>query len=348
MADGRLRELVPPQGGDWGGVNVDRKFLAMLKAVLGLETMMKFQQECLADVFDLLKSFEAVKRTIGPETHNAIKIRIPQSLRETNMLVNNENATSSQMRHDFLKTLKSSSFGNKIIVKGDKLKVDAEFAQDMFSHPIHEMIKCVKHIFESPGASKVDTMLIVGGFSECQLVQAAFRKHFPNKKMVFPAEAGLVVLKGAVLYGHNPGLIASRKARFTYGIKHMDDFVDGLHDKCHKVVENGVAKCDNLFQVYVRKNTDVPAGHKVSERHLPSKRDILRNHMSIAMYLSLDDNPTYVTETSCQLLGTLDVTLPKTQNKAYETTCIFGETEVMLLVKHVESKETFSQYFNFQ
>jgi hypothetical protein len=41
--------------------------------------------------------------------------------------------------------------------------------------------------------------------------------YFPNKRIIIPEEAGLSVLKGAVLFGHTPDYIASRVMRFSYG-----------------------------------------------------------------------------------------------------------------------------------
>lgn len=43
---------------------------------------------------------------------------------------------------------------------------------------------------------------MVGGFSECEIVQDAIRKAFPECRVVVPHEAGLAVLIGAVLFGH--------------------------------------------------------------------------------------------------------------------------------------------------
>jgi activator of 2-hydroxyglutaryl-CoA dehydratase len=59
---------------------------------------------------------------------------------------------------------------------------------------------------------------MVGGFSECELVQDAIRDKIRSSiTLIIPEEAGLAVLKGAVLFGHQPklsmvGLNRSRKA----------------------------------------------------------------------------------------------------------------------------------------
>lgn len=347
LPNGTLRELVKASGGDWGGTQVDKRFIGMLTDVLGRETMVRFQNECLNDVFDLLREFETAKRLINPETTGTVKVRLPVKLHEISMEENYNKLSKSQLRRAFSTTMNSSRFGDSIAIKGDKLRVDAEFARQMFSYSINELVKCVKDLFELEEISMVDTLLIVGGFSDCSLVQHAFRTNFPDKKLVFPPEAGLAVLKGAVLFGHYPKIIESRIARFTYGIKQMTKFDPAQHDKKHKVTINGVEMCNNLFQIYVRKGSSVHSGHTISEKHVPSKEDIQGGYTTFMMYISTDPMPKYVTEPSCRLLGKLEVKMPESENKAYETSFVFGDTEIMLVVKHLHSGTLFSKYFNF-
>lgn len=45
---------------------------------------------------------------------------------------------------------------------------------------------------------------MVGGFSESPFMQAAFLNAFSDKRVIVPEEAGLAVLKGAVMFGHEP------------------------------------------------------------------------------------------------------------------------------------------------
>ena len=347
LSNGKLRELEKASGGDWGGTQVDKRFLAMLSEVLGRETMTRFHKECISDVFDLLKEFETAKRTISFDTSGTIKVRLPVKLHEIKVEQEKSICTDTQLRRSFSKTINSSKFGNMISIRGDKLRVDAAFAKDMFSYSINELIKCIRDLFEEADVAVVDTIIVVGGFSECALVQHAFNTSFPTKKIVFPSEAGLVVLKGAVLYGHNPKIVDSRKARFTYGIKSTAMFDPTIHNKKYKFVRNGVEMCNNLFQVYVKKGASVHCGYTISEKHIPSREEVQGGYTSFCMYMSNDVSPTYVTEPSCFFLGTLEVKMPEDENKAYETSFVFGDTELMLVVRHLHSGKMFSKYFNF-
>ena len=45
---------------------------------------------------------------------------------------------------------------------------------------------------------------MVGAFSDCPIIQDAVYKAFPDNQIIIPEDAGLSVLKGAVLFGHRP------------------------------------------------------------------------------------------------------------------------------------------------
>ncbi|WAQ99230.1 hypothetical protein MAR_023603 [Mya arenaria] len=50
-----------------------------------------------------------------------------------------------------------------------------------------------------------------------------------EKEARVPPESGLAVLNGAVLFGHEPTIIASRKTKFTYGLKRKTDGKNKFH-----------------------------------------------------------------------------------------------------------------------
>ena len=61
----------------------------------------------------------------------------------------------------------------------------------------------------------VGTIVLVGGFSECGLLQKTIREFFKGKKIIKPDEAGLATLKGAVYFGHIPEAISRRSAMYS-------------------------------------------------------------------------------------------------------------------------------------
>lgn len=348
LSGGRLRELDSASGGSWGGTQVDKHFVAMLAECLGANTMRTFQKECLQDVFDLLKEFETTKRTITPETTGKVKIRLPASLHEIHRQSFDEEMTKTQLRQQFMSTMRSSQYGENFTVKGDRLRVEADFLRRMFDYSIDKLIEKVSEILQKPEVGNLQTILVVGGFSECALVQHSMKTRLPGvSKIIFPPEAGLAVLKGAVLFGHNPQIIASRIARFTYGLKSMVDFDESKHNRKYKVVKNGNEKCSNIFHAYVHKGDSVECGMTITEKHKTSEETSRGGYMRVEMYLSTEVDPLYVTDPSCCALGQLEFRMPDDSSSAFETSLIFGDTEIMLKVRHLHTGKSFAKFFSF-
>ena len=52
-------------------------------------------------------------------------------------------------------------------------------------------------------------IILVGGFAESPYVQQRIQEALPDKRLIVPGEAGLAVLKGAVMFGHKSDIILS-------------------------------------------------------------------------------------------------------------------------------------------
>jgi molecular chaperone DnaK (HSP70) len=107
---------------------------------------------------------------------------------------------------------------------------------EMFKEPIQNIIHAIRTIFQHKRCSDVSAIMMVGGFSEADVVQYAVQKAFSDKDVFIPVDGSLSVLKGAVIYGHNPDVVSSRVCNFTYGscvyfygpsIAYLNLFVNG-------------------------------------------------------------------------------------------------------------------------
>lgn len=59
---------------------------------------------------------------------------------------------------------------------------------------------------ETENDMDISQILLVGGFSECLLIQDAVEA-FPEKREIVPEDDRRTVLKGAVLFGHRPDYV---------------------------------------------------------------------------------------------------------------------------------------------
>lgn len=338
--NGKLKELHKASGGDWGGTQVDRCFMHMLSTVMGQNALQRFSKEYLYDFFDLLRDFETTKRTISNKTKGKVSIKLPMALRE----ISNEEQVA---RVNFWETIKSSSYGDKVEVKGDKMRLNVQLARDMFQEPIRRLCQHIKDLLDTPILCDITAILMVGGFSECELVQDAVTEAFPKKTVIFPFNSGLAVLNGAVLYGHMPGIVESRISHFTYGLQATVDFDPDIHPPDKKVIVNGVEKCKDIFRIYVEKGQEVNVGYTVTDKVQPSTEGA---SMTFNIYTSHEQAPKFVTDRTCKLLGKFHIRLLRGKNaeeRAFERSLVFGDTELMLKVKHLRTGEVVKKYFNF-
>ena len=68
----------------------------------------------------------------------------------------------------------------------------------------------LRTIFQHERCSNVSAIMMVGGFSEADVLQNAVQKAFSDIEVFIPVDGSLSVLKGAVIYGHNPDIVSSR------------------------------------------------------------------------------------------------------------------------------------------
>ena len=185
-------------------------------------------------------------------------------------------------------------------------------------------------------------ILLVGGYGESPLVQETFRNEFTNLQIIIPQDCNLAVMKGAVLFGHNPMSVTARILRYTYGIGVNAEFDPNMHPHERRFTDiDGVEKCRNAFKKLIDKNVKVPStGIIVTTGHVPQPAS--PKEYTLYVYCTEKDNPIMVVE-SCQLVGKLDVSVPEqftgiwSGQEKYE----FGMTEIKVSATLKATNETF-------
>jgi molecular chaperone DnaK (HSP70) len=99
--------------------------------------------------------------------------------------------------------------GNSNFTK-DKLRFDAAIMKQFFKRTTDFIIDHVKDILvkSKRQGGVIGTILMVGGFSDSPLLYERVKSEFPKLNVICPSDAVAAVLKGAVMYGHNPELIS--------------------------------------------------------------------------------------------------------------------------------------------
>jgi len=324
--DGTLKELHRPDGGPWGGTRVDSNYIDWLTTVFGEKVMEKFKKEAMGDYVDLLRDFENKKRNISSDTEGLITMRFPGALRDVYDDIGEE---------DLAAKLARMNLTNDVKILRDKLRVSAHIVRKWFNESIDKTVRHITRILSEPTMKDVNTILLVGGFSECQLIQEAVKKAVGRRTVIVPEEAGLAVLKGAVRFGHQPRFVSSRCVKYTYGFASKLPFDENEHPLEKRIVDGyGNVLVKDVFAKVVEIGTTVDIGKDIrfpEEIHMNKDKEV---HLEI--YTSTESDPEYTTDPSCTKVGVLNLGKAPGQTKeenAVDISFAFGGTELKVSVE---------------
>ncbi|XP_062599203.1 heat shock 70 kDa protein 12B-like [Saccostrea cucullata] len=198
---GSLKEIKSARGGDYGGSMVDRGFFDFLKDCIG-SNYDDFIREHLPEFHGLRHDLEIKKRQTGEVTQKCVSLTIAPAFEQK------------------IDRSKMKEHNDRIQIRFGKLMIPVEYFQSFFRKPIEGILRCL----EEAVTDEIKSILLVGGFANSKLIYQAVKEKFPSKHVYCPPDADLSVLKGAVIYGHNPDLVASRICRVWLGVIPNEDF----------------------------------------------------------------------------------------------------------------------------
>ncbi|VDH91330.1 RAB6A-GEF complex partner protein 1 [Mytilus galloprovincialis] len=166
------------------------------------------------------------------------------------------------------------------------------------------------------GCEYPSAMILVGGFSDSNVVRKAIKGAFPAiKTVVSPVGAVLSVLKGSVVFGHEPTIVTGRVCCKTIGVALHRPYNPAIHVQEKTFKLGGKIRVDDCFEKMFTVNEVVHLGQmKTIEVHdlltdsqVQSRR---KQPKSIEVYATQSDDPKYITDPGCVLLGRITVNPP--------------------------------------
>ena len=335
---GGLKEITAASGGGWGGTLVDQAFKDLLINLFTKDVYERFVHDEGDDWIVMWRTFESKKK--------AIRKAVMQfsSLFET---------YKKAKGCEFKDTLARSEYSSRITARGrDKLEFDQSIMEGLFSRSVDATLSHVKSILHDGKAKDISTILMVGGFSEAGLLQEAFKKEFQDRiSIVVPSDITTCILRGAVMYGHNPMSISQRVLRKTYGVGTSVKFQNGVHPEYLKQIINGTEICGSVFAKHVEVNQVVNVGEAQDQKFYES---FFRGQTEIKfpVYASNEKNPKY-TNQGCYQLGSLTVDISSVwlhkirKGVKVGVSLTFSGTEVEATAYVKETGEITSATFDF-
>ncbi|XP_062608875.1 heat shock 70 kDa protein 12A-like [Saccostrea cucullata] len=320
--EGHVRELYKASGGDWGGTSVNKEMEKFYEKIVGKNVVDEFKKDKLESALEMTRDFEMKKRAFISSPKN-VQLKMPQTMRNMFQTLNQITVNKKISEIDDLK--------DQVKIKSGKMFISSEIFESFYTPSISKICAHIQSILSHPSADGVRLIFLVGGYAESHILRDALKNKFPEIKLLIPEDPGLSVLKGAVIFGHEPNLIQERRARYTYGIECSVQFCEGKHREDYKFEIDGAYYCGKIFDRHVRIDS-ILANDRYQSTQTYSKGE-KELAATLKVYGSTKENPTYVTDEGCFLVGckVLEFENGKTMGSSViEVQMSFSGTEIEL------------------
>ncbi|XP_071139076.1 heat shock 70 kDa protein 12A-like [Mytilus edulis] len=316
IPNGTLKEVTKASGNECGGTSIDDAFIQLFVRIFGGPLLNSMKSESPESYLYLLRSIENVKRTFQPTQTRKVNLTIPYA--------SLDDLCQSDLGENIKNIVSSSSLSSNIEICKDKLRIEPFFAKSLFKRTSDNIISLIQSILQQGAVANVSSILLVGGFAECKMIQNSLKTAFPSINIVLQDDSCILVLKGAVLFGYKSDIISSRIARYTYGVSIHRAFNKSIHDRKRKIIKNGKERCDNIFDPFMKMNTSIPLAHTIRKTYSTHEE----TGCSFNVYITDSENVMYTDTDECTFLGKSKVCISNTdRRKRYMKVLFnFGDT----------------------
>ena len=317
-----MGEVHAASGGGWGGVLVDKAFQDLITELVGPEIYEEFVKTETEDWIYLWRTFESKKKNISPENDDKINMRFPVSL---------PSLYQEKTGHDLIEKIKRSKYANEIQLRRDKIIISSKIMKGLFENSVQTTVAHLKSVLKESDPDKIKAILMVGGFSESRVLQEAIKTEFSHLQVIIPQAPSSIVLRGSVIFGHDPLSIKERVLKKTYGSLGAPFFDAKKHPADKKKNRYFRGKTYHVVETFWIKATQgetVVVGETLSEEtHTPLLPS--QDAGCIKFYASDVKQPVYIDD-SCTLIGEIDIDLSglPDDEKDVIVSLNFGDTEI--------------------
>ncbi|KAM4731309.1 heat shock 70 kDa protein 12A-like [Anableps anableps] len=325
---GAIKELHKASGNDLGGQTVDRKFKEFLREIFSDGVWDEYERKYPSEVQKMMYDFTLFKRQ-----DDDAEIDCPFNLGKI--------AQEKQAMEDFFKGAEGASWDDGcIVISKQKLSV-------FFAESLQGITQSLKEIFTK--VLNIHYILLVGGYAESQVLQRHIKEEFIDVcKVLCPFRPQEAIMKGAVQFGRNPAVVASRKSAFTYGVGVAESFDKLKHKKDKKVTNKDGEWCVDILMTLVTADDDVGWDEDKTEILNPLESD--QTVVRFTFYHTEKKHVTYVDEEGVEEIGSFNIESPDTtlgMNRDIELKIKFGFTEMIATATDKETGSTKAVKLNF-
>ena len=291
--------------------------------MLGPHFVKEYQQQCPQQWLTLMVTFEQVKRSAKTGRRDSLTLQLSWSIGTKYREITGK---------DIEATLKGAKdFG--VSFSNGALIIYQSAVKAMFKPAIDSIIAHIQDLMGNVKLHPCKYFFLVGGFGECVFLQEAIKERFCGQvDILIPNEAQMSVIKGAVLFGHNPKEISTRIAPRTYGYRTTLVFNENIHSQAKKHKYESGVRCDDIFEVLMAKDNDIPIGTKRSITLSPTDS---KQTTGTIKFFAIDRQPRqpvqYTDGVGVEPMGSITVDMSDTTgglNRTVTLNVVFGGTEI--------------------
>ncbi|KAK9766192.1 hypothetical protein K7432_004901 [Basidiobolus ranarum] len=290
----KVKEAIPANGGNWGSTAIDRRVLQLLEEIFGKQRYNNMTKDPFGYA-RIAEDIDAAKITFDADTD--IVLVLPDSL-------------TSGLDNDGLPTVEAVKRYSKaqdveLHLVGQNLSIPADYFYKTCMEPtINDTMNHVKGVIHKH--KDISKVVLVGNFANCRSLQNRFTQDFKEIKIIVPDMPGEAIMKGAVLFGADPGLVTQRKARFTYGSSIGVEFNPAVHPE-EKIfyASDGSKHCRDVFDPFVTMNEIVEVGEEIVREYMAVEDN--QSNVNIAIYKVNRHEVKFVTDNHVRKAGSFDL-----------------------------------------
>ncbi|XP_007543256.1 heat shock 70 kDa protein 12A-like [Poecilia formosa] len=304
LGGGALKELHKASGNNLGGQSVDRKFKQFLRGIFPEGVWDEFEQNSPSAAQRIMYEFTYLK-----QSEKDVQISCPFALGK---LAKDKSDTGN------IKSELGASWD------GEFIKISRDKMRSFYNKSLKGITENLQEIFTS--ALNIKYMLLVGGYAQSKVLQQHITDQFGHRcKVLCPFRAQEAILRGAVEFGRNPNVVASRKSSYSYGFAVCEKFDESKHKKEKKFTAKGVELSRDIFRKLVEEGEDL--GSEETRKCLCSSAKADQKQMKLRFYSTFKKNPVYIDDSDVEEEGSF--TLDMTEGNKVKLEIKIGSTEIV-------------------
>ncbi|XP_071376346.1 heat shock 70 kDa protein 12A-like [Centroberyx affinis] len=328
LGGGALKELHKASGNDLGGQNVDKKFKSFLKEIFSDDLWDEYVRSYPSEFQKMMYSFTVLKCV-----EEDVEITCSFNLGAL--------AQKRQNIEMFFQRVQGASWDEGAI------KISKEKMKSFFDESLSGITKNLREILKKD--LRIEYIVLVGGYASSQILRRHINRQFGSQcKVLCPLNAQEAIMKGAVMFGRHPEVVASRKSAFTYGISVSQRFDESRHKAENKFSNKEGDWCRDVFNKLVEIDQNV--GWNEPKEHIFSPIEADQTLVTFSFYRTERKDPKYVDEWGMDPVGSFEVSMPDTKRgmaREIKLEIKFGSTEIQATATDVDSNSTGSIKIDF-